>query len=161
MAGLGLFKKEGRLSHGAHSISAFSVKDYPGQDACRFGAEKGSNSIIMLSLILLAVCLWPSTDTPTPGFPKVPMKCSFFAVLCCNCLGSQLSPLRNSLLHGGCYCSCRGWGMVGHNNLKLQFQGILCPLLTSVGSRHTGRAHAHACRQNPRIHKIKYINLKQ
>ena len=26
--------------------------------------------------------------------------------------------------------------MVGHNHLKLQFQGIPCPLLTSTGTKH-------------------------
>jgi hypothetical protein len=44
--------------------------------------------------------------------------------------------------------------MVAHNHLQLQFQGIQCPLLASLGNQACTWCR-HTCRQNTHTHKVK------
>jgi hypothetical protein len=51
---------------------------------------------------------------------------------------------------------------VAHNHLKLQFQGMVCPLLTSEGNRHSSGTCVHTYTHASKILiYIKPINLKK
>lgn len=50
--------------------------------------------------------------------------------------------------------------LAAHNCLELQFRGIQCCFLISVGPLHTCGIHTHIKKNNPPTHKIKISLLK-